>query len=1316
MRAIFEIQPHIEQIRKRLWCGREFGQAAVMIGAGFSKNANKILPSTNSYPLWLDLADKMYSSLYPSNQFTETERKDHRLRTISGGGALKLANEYETIFGRTALDELLIKTIPDEHYVPGYIHKLLLSLPWSDIFTTNYDTLLERTRPAIHERKYDLVLTPSDIPGSMRPRIVKLHGSFPSQRPFIVTEEDYRTYPNKFAPFVNLIQQSIMENVLCLIGFSGDDPNFLYWTGWVRDNLGKATPPIYLCGLLNLSSSQRRVLEGKNIVPIDLSSIFNEIEWPDYSVRHQKAIEWFLLNLVYGEPPNLLRWPDLTKSYLRKKTDDLPFIPQGPSSESYLNPPNPQNAVVTSNDLRKIFSIWRQNRLEYPGWEVAPKEVRERLWKYTEKWIEPIINNIDKLVTPEDLLLLYELTWRLEKSLVPLFSDWCEKITEVIDEYNPFPNLISSENASIRPDNNIYKDLNWTDICSNWVELVFALVREARKDLDNTRFRKLMELIKQVVKQNTEWQLRWFYEECLFAIYSLDQNKLIETLELWNSTPELPFWEVKRAAILAEINEFKDAEKVTQAALNTIRTRIQPYTVDYSLLSQEGWAMLLLKSIKDGKTASQDKYFVNYGDRWDKLGAYKCNPTIEIRELESILKNSPPTTEIKTKREFDPGRIVQSLKYYSRLSLIDEMRPGFAFLRLQENGAMPISCGADIEFTNSMINAATWISSSSPLWSLISLIRIDADERIKEQFDRVQVATLSEEDVQHLGELFLATLKQSIHRLSKSAPQFSFGYNYSKNKLSIISEIISRLSFRFSTKKLEELLELTIEMYKMPIVRQKQYLHDCIGILFQRIFFALPKDNIINKITELLALPIPDIDDFEVRFPEGWVEPFDLIHWSSSDFKLEVIPDRSSWDIPIKKLISIAENGNKLSRIRALTRLEKLYKLGALTNLEREEFARVLWSRVDENTGLPIHTGWKNNEYLFLPETEHDKAASLFRKYILNTDLLQEIKMVDNDYDEDQFWFKNKFLEELLYGTKNIMSLTNDSSNSLIDWNSEEIFKIVQKIKELWETEKDSLKDVLNEPKEEFEFFKDSDNVKERYELVLKIMVRVVLPRIIEAGEKLQKMVYDLIREIQTIGLNINLAFPLLLIIDKNLYDDIKNTLIRGIDSTSENIVSHSIFGIVTWFICSTTDVIPSPPGELLNKAINRLVARSQPCLDILIEQLGYLFKHIPTIFTTDNINSLLTALENLSLETELPTKKRNGYYSRNTPISIDERPNYRSLAARLAFTLYLYCIRNGEDIPDILLKWQRICLSDPLPEVKTAWLIGTDSFDKTDC
>src|SRR5207249_2970550 len=132
---------------------------------------------------------------------------------------------------------------------------LLLELPWADVFTTNYDTLLERTE--VPGRNYQIVSTPNELTTAFAPRIVKLHGSFHAQIPLIITEEDYRRYPRDFAAFVNSVQQSLLENAFVLLGFSGEDPNFLEWTGWIRDELGTKHAPMYLVGPLGLGAAQR---------------------------------------------------------------------------------------------------------------------------------------------------------------------------------------------------------------------------------------------------------------------------------------------------------------------------------------------------------------------------------------------------------------------------------------------------------------------------------------------------------------------------------------------------------------------------------------------------------------------------------------------------------------------------------------------------------------------------------------------------------------------------------------------------------------------------------------------------------------------------------------------------------------------------------------------------------------------------------------------------------------------------------------------------------------------------------------------------
>ncbi|WP_179869801.1 SIR2 family NAD-dependent protein deacylase [Rhizobium chutanense] len=226
-----------------------------MVGAGFSRCAKKVSEFSPLPPLWSTFEKAMLGRLYPG------EQKSY--------DPLKLAEEYKAALGAHALDALIRQLVADGQWLPGDLHTRLLSLPWADVLTTNWDTLLERTALPNPDRSYDVVHTVHDIARTRAPRIVKLHGSLPSHQPFIFTAEDFRTYPRNYAAFINLAQQVLLENDLCLIGFSGDDPNFLQWAGWVRDQLGSNARRIRLVGALNLSVSQRQVLEQRNVTPID---------------------------------------------------------------------------------------------------------------------------------------------------------------------------------------------------------------------------------------------------------------------------------------------------------------------------------------------------------------------------------------------------------------------------------------------------------------------------------------------------------------------------------------------------------------------------------------------------------------------------------------------------------------------------------------------------------------------------------------------------------------------------------------------------------------------------------------------------------------------------------------------------------------------------------------------------------------------------------------------------------------------------------------------------------------------------------------
>ena len=277
-----------------------------MIGSGFSRNARKTRFDARDMPLWADIAEELFKQLYPES--TSDGSSGTSVVAPSVDNVLRLAQEYETAFGRSDLYRLLDQLIRYTEFTPGKAHVRLLKLPWRDVFTTNWDTLLEGATSEALELPYRVVQSTKQLPIVSQPRIIKLHGSFPSQFPLIVTEEDYRTYPSEFAPFVNTVQQAMMETVFFLIGFSGDDPNFLNWSGWVRDNLGEAALKIYLAGWLDLSPHQRRMLEARGVVPIDVANHPKASSWPVYR-RHEYATEWLLHTLEPSRAYDETTWP-----------------------------------------------------------------------------------------------------------------------------------------------------------------------------------------------------------------------------------------------------------------------------------------------------------------------------------------------------------------------------------------------------------------------------------------------------------------------------------------------------------------------------------------------------------------------------------------------------------------------------------------------------------------------------------------------------------------------------------------------------------------------------------------------------------------------------------------------------------------------------------------------------------------------------------------------------------------------------------------------------------------------------------------------
>jgi len=339
----------LRQLGHALWQEGSARGAAVLVGAGFSRNAVRTGADTPEPPLWSTLVRLLAEGLY----------KDSNSRRYD---PLRLAEEYRVNYGQAALDEIVRTSVCDQAWEPGAVHKDLLDLPWADVLTTNWDTLLERT-PTNRRRAF--VRTTADLAHGSEARIIKLHGTVGVSERFIFAEEDYRTYPTRYAAFVNTARQIFIENELCLLRFSGDDPNFLKWSGWVRDHLGESARRIYLIGVLDLLPPKRKFLESRNIAPIDLGALATVGTRDE---REASATAQVLCFLANARPKAAYEWrpaDHAAYSFMPKTDQEI--------QRQF------KDIAYASSLLDQAARIWREDRRNYPAWLVCPADVRRKL-------------------------------------------------------------------------------------------------------------------------------------------------------------------------------------------------------------------------------------------------------------------------------------------------------------------------------------------------------------------------------------------------------------------------------------------------------------------------------------------------------------------------------------------------------------------------------------------------------------------------------------------------------------------------------------------------------------------------------------------------------------------------------------------------------------------------------------------------------------------------------------------------------------------------------------------------------------------------
>ena len=941
----FPDQRYINQVRDALWDGA--GRASVMIGSGFSKNAEPTRPDAGELPSWGELASDISRELNPPG--SDGNQPTGGTASPSSDDFLQLFQDYETHFGRSALHLFLERRVRDGDFSPGELHRRMLQLPWRDVFTTNWDTLLERTRPSVPERGYSVIHNKDEIPLARHPGIVKLHGTLGGHYPLIATKKDYRTYPNEYAPLVNTVQQAMMETVFCLIGFSGDDPNFQEWSRWVKGNLRESAPRIYLAGRLGMTPDERSELLERNVVPIDLARHPQASQWPEH-LRHRYATDWLLHTLERGEPYLVADWPSLDA----RSFPGVPSILE-PVDTVTANTPNEEkypddSHSVSVDQVRRIIEIWAHNRRLYPGWLAVPHEARWSFLDFTERWETPVLNSLCQMPPLERLNSLRELIWRYEVTLHPLSEEVAvaaEKTLEKID--------CSSRTVDGNPDSEVV----WAEVREAWCDVALALLTEARYRLDRKLFNRRAEIMSPFLNDHSAVLHRVHHERCLWAIWSADFESLEKELGKWRITDCDPIWMMRKSAILFQCGREREAVGLNGEALEIVR-RIPSDDQSVVAASQESWALLTTAAIQRSQRRNSR--------RWAELVALNCDVDSDRIAIANSLSSS---SDAQDPPDFDLG--YEHAITIMGIGVSPEVDPYRAVRQAEVAGVPPFVMHGALRigvFTDILKSAALRLADIQQELAIRLVIQNCAsedDDTLNRVLSRTSVALLPIRTAQKLANDCIKLIEYGLVKGWVTRPR-------------VAMEVLSRLVLRLGPEPALEVFDKTLAYYGSG--QDSGGLHPWLSRplrnLLQRAWDTLPADLRSERVLDTLDAPIMGLDGFRATFND-FPDAGDLLIGDAAP----ILPERVSeneeqWQHIISPLVRGLKTGGEARR-RASCRIVPVANQGRLTKAEKLQVGEALWSEeyVTPN-GLPIGTGLHDWALLTLPEPSAGLASERF--------------------------------------------------------------------------------------------------------------------------------------------------------------------------------------------------------------------------------------------------------------------------------------------------------------------------------------------------
>ena len=220
----------------------------------------------------------------------------------------QIAQVVEIRHGREELEAFLAKRL--DGFDPNASLRWLCTRRWRAIFTTNYDSIVQRSFE-MSAAPYQVPITisvTSDLVYSGSPfevPIYHLHGAlFTSPRALIVTENDYARFRTRRAMLFELLKRELATSTILYVGYSNSDQNWKMVLAEIRSEFAPARPPQAYRLAPFTEQLSREVLGSQGVETIDAD--IEEFAASAASVLDEASTDQLILSNFAGRVPSHL--------------------------------------------------------------------------------------------------------------------------------------------------------------------------------------------------------------------------------------------------------------------------------------------------------------------------------------------------------------------------------------------------------------------------------------------------------------------------------------------------------------------------------------------------------------------------------------------------------------------------------------------------------------------------------------------------------------------------------------------------------------------------------------------------------------------------------------------------------------------------------------------------------------------------------------------------------------------------------------------------------------------------------------------------